>query len=541
MKYLVPLFLLIISGLRLDGQNVNESEEGNVTYVTSQNVYVQFKSTAGIAKGDTLFIRQGDKLIPALKVTDLSSISCVCIPLINTPLTVSEKIERMKKNVQPAKKEEIIITPSAQVQAVQPRDTLSAGKSGQKKPTQQVHGFLTVASYSDFSNTSAPNSERMRYTFSLNARDIGNSKLSAECYVSYVQNDRQWSEVNTNIFTALKIYDLALNYEFSPKATLWLGRRINPKLSNMGANDGLQFEMNFKPISVGIIAGLRPSFNDYGFNSYLFQAGGYFCHEITNKNGFMQSTIAIVDQTNSWNTDRSFVYLQHSNSLVKNLFFFGSVEIDLYKKVLNTTDSIYNGRISPNLSNLYLSLYYRALKWLSFSISYSARQNVIYYETYKTYLDKLLDTETLQGYGFQVTVRPVSKLSIGINAGYRFQKTDPRQSKNVYGYLTYSQIPGIGISATISATWLETGYISGKIYGAGISRDIVPGKLFMGLDYRYVDYSYFNSEITELQHMGEASLTWRIVRKLSFSVYYEGTFEKKNQFNQIYAQLNFCF
>ena len=541
MRYLVPIFLLIISGLSLDGQNVNKPDEGYVTYVTSQNVYVQFKSTADISKGDTLFILQGDQLIPALKVTDLSSISCVCIPLINTPMTVSEKVVHMKMNPHPAKKEEAIVAPEKPVPAVQPKDTLTTGKTLQKKSSQQIHGFLTVASYSDFSNTSVSNSQRMRYTFSLNARDIGNSKLSAECYVSYLQDDHLWSEVKKNIFTSLKIYDLALSYEFSPKVALWLGRKINPKLSNMGANDGLQLEMRFKPVSMGIIGGFRPDYSDYGFNAKLFQVGGYLYNEMANKNGFMQSTLAIIDQTNSWKTDRRFLYLQHANSLLKNLFFFGTAEFDLYKKVFNAPDSTYKGVNSPWLSNLYLSLNWRPARWLSLSVSYSERQNPIYYETYKSYLDKLIDNATLQGYQGQISCRPVKNLSIGVNAGYRSEKKDLRPSKNVYGYLTYSQIPGIGVSATLSVTWLETSYISGKFYGAGISRDIIPGKLFIGLDYRYVDYRYYNAEITELQNMGEANLTWRMIRKLSFSVYYEGTFEKKNQFTRIYAQLNFCF
>jgi hypothetical protein len=41
--------------------------------------------------------------------------------------------------------------------------------------------------------------------------------------------------------------------------------------------------------------------------------------------------------------------------------------------------------------------------------------------------------------------------------------------------------------------------------------------------------------------MGEFSLTWRIIRKLALSVYYEGTFEKITQYHRIYAQVNMGF
>jgi hypothetical protein len=41
--------------------------------------------------------------------------------------------------------------------------------------------------------------------------------------------------------------------------------------------------------------------------------------------------------------------------------------------------------------------------------------------------------------------------------------------------------------------------------------------------------------------MGEANLSWRIIRKLSLSIYYEGTFEQVDKFNRIYAQVNYRF
>jgi hypothetical protein len=156
-------------------------------------------------------------------------------------------------------------------------------------------------------------------------------------------------------------------------------------------------------------------------------------------------------------------------------------------------------------------------------------------------LDQLLTNDVLQGYSLQINYRPVSKLSIGATGSYRFQKNDPSQTKNLYGYVSYSQIPGIGVEATLSATLLETGYISGKVYSLEISRDLVRGKLFMGLNYMYVDYNYYNSEFTQLQNIGELNLTWKVIRKLSLSVYYEGTFETLNRYHRIYAQVNLGF
>ncbi len=95
----------------------------------------------------------------------------------------------------------------------------------------------------------------------------------------------------------------------------------------------------------------------------------------------------------------------------------------------------------------------------------------------------------------------------------------------------------MNISATASATLLETSYISGKIYSLGISRDLIAGKLYGGLGYRYVDYSYFNTESSIPQNMAELNLNWHIYKKLSLSLNYEGTFEKENQFNRLYVNV----
>jgi hypothetical protein len=208
--------------------------------------------------------------------------------------------------------------------------------------------------------------------------------------------------------------------------------------------------------------------------------------------------------------------------------------VDTIKK---DTSYNYNTDNSPSLTNLYLSLRYRPVRQLSFSFSYSSRQNIIYYETYKDIVERLLEETALQGFTFQVNYQPVKKLSIGINAGYRDRKQDPRPSKNLYGYVTYSNIPGINVSATASVTLLETSYISGNIYSLGISRDLVKGKLFLGLNYRYVDYRFEVEQPDLAQNMGEFNLTWRILRKLSCSFNYEGTFEKANTFNRIYINL----
>ena len=353
-----------------------------------------------------------------------------------------------------------------------------------------------------------------------------------ESYLSFAHSNSNWDEVKENIFNGLKIYNLSVKYAFNESMYVSLGRKINPKLSSVGAIDGVQFEKRFNSLTVGAIAGSRPDYADYSINPSLFQYGMYLGHELKGINGSMQNTLAYIEQTNHSMTDRRFAYFQHTNMLVKNLFFFGSAEIDLFKNIDGTQETVFD------LTNTYLSLRYRIIRPLSLGLSFSARNNIIYYETYKDFLERLLEIETLQGWRFRVNYRPAKHLYMNIRAGYRYRKDDPQPTKNLNGTITYTQVPGIGASVTASATWLETSYLNGMVYGLGLSRNIISDKLSGGVKFRYVDNLYRNSEFALVQHVGEANLSWMIYRKLSLSVYYEGSFEKELTHHRIYLNIS---
>jgi len=537
MRILILFLTLIIIGFGLRAQNSRQAIDGNVSYITTQNVYVKFNSTENISVGDTLFTVTDGLILPVLLVKELSSISCVCTPLSSKKLAVNDNIRAFPIKTIPAANLNAVPAPGVKKELVQTDSIPTQKNTPPEEIKQRVNGRFSVSSYSNFSSVTDL-SQRMRYTFSMNATNISNSKLSAETYISFVHKAGEWNEVQNDIFNGLKIYSLALNYAVNKNNQFWFGRKINPRLSNAGAIDGLQYETKIKAFSAGLFAGTRPDYMNYSFNSKLLQYGGYLGHDYAGKNGgSAQSSVAFVEQKNNGNTDRRFAYLQHTNSLLPKLYFFGSVEFDLFNKKMNVQDNTLTQDNSPNLSNVYVSLRYKLLKQLSVSLSYSARQNIIYYETYKSIIDQLLDESALQGYMFQINYRPVKFITVGVNAGYRFSKNDPGPTKNLYSYVTYSSVPWINASATLSATILETGYMKGNIYSLGLTRDLIPGKLYGGLNYRYVKYTFISNENPLGQNMGEINLTWRVIKKLSCSFNYEGTFEQDRHYDRVYVNL----
>lgn len=526
----------------IHAQESNKTLEGTISYITSQNVYVKFESTQDLAIGDTLFSTIDGKQVPVLKILNKSSISCVCEPISTKPLSVSDKLYAqpnvtvnqglVNPTIDKVVKKELPNQDPQKTQATTKTETI-------RKP--DVFGMMSAAYSTVFSSQGSPENTRAQYTFMLNARNIDSSRVSFESYITAIYRQRNWDTLKTDIFNVLKIYNLAVGYEAGKNSKVWLGRRMNPRISNMGAVDGLQFEQKMNSLTLGIVAGLRPDYTTYGFNSNLLQYGGYLSFDKNLAVGSTQNTLAFIEQRNSGAVDRRYAYVQHSSMLGKKLSLFGSAELDLFNKTLNSLDSSLVQSNSPKLTNLYASIRYKLLKPLSLSLSYSSRKNVVYYETFKTFLEQLLDDEKQQGYSLQLNFHPKGIFSMGVTASYRNRDNDPKASKNLYSYITLSQLPRLNISTTLSATLIETAYLSGRILSLGVSKDLVKAKLSTGVDYRFIDYSFTTSDQNMIQHIGEWYLTWRLYKKLSLSCYYEGSFDTDNTSHRVYAQMRLGF
>jgi hypothetical protein len=371
----------------------------------------------------------------------------------------------------------------------------------------------------------------MRYTFALTADHISDSKFSTDTYITFTHRINYWSDVKSNIFNALKIYSLAINYDWTDKTHVIFGRKINPRIASVGAIDGLQAETKTGNFTLGAVLGSNPDYTYYSFNPKLFEYGAYLSYDYKNKNGILVNSFAFLQQYNKGKTDRRFVYFQQDNSLAKNLNLFISCELDLY--------ALKNGLPTNviSLTSLYLSLQYRFSRQLSVFVSYDARKNIIYYETFKSILDQMLQDATRQGYQFRINYRPTNLIASGVSGGYNSEQNDPHPMLNANGYVSFSKVPWINASVNLSTNWLKSSYVDGMIYGIRVDRDIIPSKLSGGVSFRLVDYKYLSTSTKSLQKMPAIDLMWQITRKIYFSVNYDGMFDKSNNYNSIYISL----
>ena len=225
------------------------------------------------------------------------------------------------------------------------------------------------------------------------------------------------------------------------------------------------------------------------------------------------------------------MYFQHSNTLLKKISVFSSIELDLYKLEKGEPQT------TVSLTGLYFSLRYRISRQLSFFTSYDNRKNVIYYETFKSYTDEILQQASRQGFRGRITYRPIKFLNLGADAGTRFREGDPRRTNTFRGYTTYTRVPLINASFIISANLMQTSYLDGQVYGARLTKDLAKGKLFAMLNYRLVNFDYINTSSKLNQHISEIDLAYRFNKKLYLTVNFEATFQEKNTYNRVYFNL----
>jgi hypothetical protein len=536
MRHIFLIICLVLFAFEVFGQVIPENLPGQVSFVSSQSVYVKYKTTSGINIGDTLYIASKGNLTPALTVANLSSSSCVCTVISGLNLLVGDLIIA-RPRIKEAKQEGAEEKPDVK-DAVAKDNAVETPVSETKVPEfkQKIKGSISAYSYTDFSNTAASNSQRFRYTFSLDAKNISDSRFSIDSYLSFKHKVGEWTDVKDNLFNALKIYSLAIKYDLNKTTLISLGRRINPRISSIGAMDGLQIEKTLNKFAMGAVVGSRPDYTNYGLDPKLFQYGAYLAFNTKTTNAFTETSLAFMQQTNNSKIDRRFVYFQHSNSLLKDLYFFSTFEVDLYKLNIDTI----NGNTAQNTFNptgVYLSLRYKLTKNLNISGSYDARKNVMYYESFKTSIDSAFEKELRQGFRLQASYRITRDIMFGIQSGYRYLKSDPHPSKNLYSYVTYSQIPGVNMSLTVHATYLQSNYMNGKILGGNLTKDFLQGKFSSGLGYRYIDYRLPESFLTIKQNIAEMNVSWQFTKTMSLSLNYEGTFEQQNKYNRFYFQI----
>jgi len=515
-------FCLLIPFVSVFAQQNRERANGEITFISSQHVYVKFSLTDGIFVGDTLFTKKDGVDFPTLIVKFISSRSIAAEKISSLPVSVNDKVFAFRRITE---KEKEILPGNENLTEI--KDSLFVKNkievTAQIKPSanNDFYGRFSVQSISTLDNQSSANSQqRWRYSFSLSGDKIYQSDFSFSSYITYSYNTYEWQTLKKDLTRNLRVYDLGLKYEFADKSFIWAGRHINQKVSNVGTIDGFQYERKASNFSVGGIAGSRPNFYDFSFDPKLFEFGAYVGRIDTIGKSQTENTVAIFQQTNKMKTDRRYLYFQHSNNLLPETYMFLSSEIDLFKIKNGNKQSVFD------LTSIFFSARYNFSRELSTSFSYDARKNVIYYETYKTFLDALIENEMRQGYTATVYYRPTSRLFLSANYGYRSQKRDKNSSRNFGANISYYQIPVLLLNGTFLFSQLKSSYSTGNQFGIRLNKSLTD-EVSLSSEIRLLQYKFASNNYKLSQTIANFEISYQLPWKIYFSINYEGLFYNK--------------
>ncbi|HMT71151.1 MAG TPA: hypothetical protein PKD16_13380 [Saprospiraceae bacterium] len=527
MKNVVIHIILFFLPIVIIGQDINEII-GTVSFKSSKNVYIRFTNTSEINVGDTLWVNKGlDQWEKSLVVKQKSSTSCVTENLNNVEINIGHQVKHMSISMP----EKVAVDPKKEIEiAITPDSVVTENEQPTKNKKQITTGRVTFSTNASINPGQQSNFQRIRAGLTLNIQNIQQSDFSFQSYVTY-RHRYGIDQVNTDFYDDFKIFNLSVQYKPSEAFNITLGRKMNSNIANMGVIDGVQSEYTLGKYTGGLFIGTRPDFSNYTFNTSLPQVGAYLVRTDRTNEGMAQTSIAIAEQQNDFKTDRRFIYFQHSNGLVKNLNLFFSTELDLYKKINEVISN------QPQLTSIYASLRYRLRKNLSVSGSYDNRRNVIYYESYQTFIDQLLAQETRQGFRLQANYSPFKKVNINTSAFFRYQGNNPVPTKNFVANLNFNGVLRKGLSTSLSLNLLESYYFKGTIAGARISENFLKGKLNTEINYRNINYTFFNTESALKQHIAGVNFSINVLKKTTLMCSYEGTFEPSRAWHRYFITI----
>ncbi len=517
-KCYIAFILLAIISLDLNAQN--NLSEGKVSFVTSNSIYVRFSNTQNISVGDTLSVATGGEYKSCLVVVQKSSSSCVCNNIADCELLKGSAVFHRKRIVI----EDIVDTNpnDDEVETVQVFDTDSiqlqindAMSDQEVESIENIYARISASSYSSL-DPEYGNRHRMMWRFAFNANRINNSKLSIDSYINYRRSFDEVSNTTSSQNSVFRIYNAAIKYQLDSSTVITAGRKINRRMSSVGAIDGIQLDKSLGRIYTGLVLGFKPNISDFGFNPRLLQYGLYFGKDLSSRNGYGQFTMGILEQRNGSAIDRRYTYLQFNSNLKRKINLFGSAEVDLYENISSSK------QFKPKLTNLYLSAGYKFNRNVSLSFSFDSRKRIIYYETLRTELERLLaDDEARQGIRARLNIRPLKMVYLGISYSRRFQNDNQNKSDNINGFVSLSRVPGIGGRINFNYNQNKSNYLNSKIYSGRYSRPVLKSKLDVDLYYRYVRYDYFNTETLFSQYYAGLGLSWNVAKNLSFNILVE--------------------
>lgn len=493
MRKLILFSLILALGVFSSYTSLAQTEVGEVSFVTSQNVYLKFNSTELMTEGDTIYIVVDEIEIPCLRLLEKSSISCVSEVIGGCDVEKGQSVvyhTRLKKADELDKNEDLFSESGEVDISVEEAEQ----EVGSVYTCQEINGRASFSNNMTWGYNES-NSKRVA-RLALDVVNILDSKFSFQSY----------SNIRNNNNPSINIHEALLSYNLDSSMTISLGREINRRMYSLGATDGLHAEKRFRRSFVSLVVGSRPDTYDYSLNTKLFQYG--VCAGIFhNKAQSSTTSIGFIDQTNQSFIDRRYAFLQHNSRIGNNVSIYASAEVDLYN--------------SARLRLLYTSVSYRVSEKLRLSASVNLRKNLILYESFSEDLVSLLANDPLKSsIRFRANYKISNAIYSGASISIRRQENGENNFSNLGGYLNFSNFLGGRLSNSFSIN--RNDYFQYYSISSRYTRRFFESKLDISPNARFLLYSYqsFNIDPFKQLYVGVDS-DYSVKEGLSVSALYD--------------------
>lgn len=429
MKRAIPflLFMVVLSGVSLAAENIV------VKYISMEHVYLNAGSADGLAVGSRLNVLGANGTKAELEVVFVAAHSASC--KVIGPLEQIQVGDRVVPQT-PLVTDSIIVadtTTSPVPETAKSENTVSPVRP--KRTASPITGNVSFVFYNwnddtepnlDFTQATTRLSLKARRLFgqevTLSVRGRGRFDKRARNFSSGIE-DNDWSN---------KVWEFSLSYDDPNSAFAASAGRILPRrVGAIGYLDGALIETRFsRALRFGLFGGASPDWMYDDPRLTLTRTGGYLSVSAgTPSTQYFEQAIGMVGEYHGGEVNREFLLLQGRYSRGGNLGLNHSAEIDVNRGWRKE-----RAGKSLELSNLYLSTWFRLSDRLRVTLNYDNRTNYWTYES-RSVVDSLFDDQLRQGARGQVDVTLPGQFYLSGSTGYRKRQGDPDPTWSYSGSL----------------------------------------------------------------------------------------------------------
>lgn len=513
---------------------------GKITYLTSTSAYVDLGTNHGFDVGDTLFVVQKDKHVAVLRVATIASKS-LSAAILSKEGTLKEGDEvrgatmRSPKTIERTIVRDTILPPPAS--SAQPTQANVAEPSPLQ--TTVVNGRFGVQYYAMYNGTARSlDFSQPAAVLNFTVDKILGAPLAFDFYVNSRYDARRQELRSGSDYPRMtnRVYDASLRYGTDASLlSFQMGRFIAPVIGGVGTFDGGMITVLQSGVQMGIVAGTQPGWK----NSEVQLSAPKFAAFVSTQSGdyrsaYYQGSVAYAQQYYAKALDRGFIYLQNSVTFSNSLSLYQNANVDLHDIVGAER------KVSPHLSDFFLSASYRPFTWLSTSGSYAIRRNIYFLESFKGIPDSLFDKSFLQNVQLSLGFRLPFTLYLTTTGAIRKKEGDTRAATSLLANLSWADIAGSQIGAYISGNIADNVYNKSSSIGIDVHRDFFDD-IYLSMKARRYFYNYSSSNRTIARTTVGTDILYRVSKAIYSTLSYERYFEESSTTDRLYIETSLRF